>query len=115
MVKTKVFFAALFACILGTLTCFFGASAVNASNTDAKEIYLKHCKTCHGVDGEPTDLGTGLGARRFADQEWQEKTTDERIIEQINEGTPDMMMGFKEKLTPEEIKALVGVIRGFKK
>lgn len=106
---------ALFSVTIGASAFFFGTPVSKASNIDGMKLYLQHCKTCHGVDGNPTDLGVGLGARKFADAEWQAKTSDERIIEQINEGTPEMMMPFKEKLTPEEVKALVPVVRGFKK
>lgn len=114
MKKKSLLAAALFSIAFGACTFFPGTPVSKASNIDGMKIYLKHCKTCHGADGNPTDLGTGLGARKFADPEWQKKTTDERIIEQINEGTPEMMMPFKEKLTAEEIKALVPVIRSFK-
>ena len=92
-----------------------GTSVSRASDIDAKKLFITHCKTCHGADGHPTDLGVGLGAREFANAEWQAKTTDEQIIKQINNGTPEKMMPFKEKLSQEEIKALVSVIRGFGK
>ncbi|MBM4053897.1 MAG: cytochrome c [Planctomycetes bacterium] len=114
MRNTRLLSIGLFSVAFGTGAFFSGTAVSKASNVDGMKIYLQHCKTCHGVDGNPTDLGTGLGARKFADPEWQAKTTDERIIEQINEGTPEMMMPFKEKLTPDEIKALVPVIRSFK-
>ncbi|GJQ23196.1 MAG: cytochrome c [Planctomycetia bacterium] len=101
--------------IVGAATYFSGISISRASNIDATKVYMTHCKTCHGENGHPTDLGTGLGAREFANAEWQAKTTDEQIIRQINNGTPEKMMPFKEKLTQEEIKALVSVVRGFGK
>ena len=113
MHKTGIF-AATFAVVIGTIA-YFSGTPVSRAEIDANKLYLTHCKTCHGVDGHPTDLGLGLGAREFADPEWQAKTTDERIIEQINNGTPEKMMPFKEKLTQDEIKALVPVIRGFGK
>ena len=50
---------------------------------------MTHCKTCHGEDGHPTPLGAELGAREFANAEWQAKTTDEQIIKQISNGTPE--------------------------
>jgi len=115
MKKTKGITSTLFAVALGTFISFSGDSAVNASGIDGKKLYLKHCKTCHGPDGNPTDLGKGLGARKFANPEWQKNTTDEQIIEQIKEGTPEKMLAFKDKLSPEEIKALVPVVRSFGK
>jgi mono/diheme cytochrome c family protein len=115
MLTTRIFGAMSITVVLGAVTYFSGVSIAKAADIDAKKIYMTHCKTCHGEDGHPTDLGTGLGAREFANAEWQAKTTDEQIIEQINNGTPEKMMPFKEKLTQDEIKALVSVIRGFGK
>lgn len=115
MHKTGIFAGVSLAVIAGVVTYFSGNHVSKAADIDAKKLYMTHCKTCHGEDGHPTDLGLGLGAREFANPEWQAKTTDERIIEQINNGTPEKMMPFKEKLTQEEIKALVTVIRDFGK
>lgn len=115
MQKTGILTAAICAVVVGAVTYFSGTPVSKAADIDAKKLFMTHCKICHGEDGHPTDLGLGLGAREFADQEWQAKTTDEQIIKQINEGTPEKMMPFKEKLSQEEIKALVPVIRGFGK
>lgn len=90
---------------------------------DAAKTFEKHCKICHGEDGKgQTFLGLGLKARDFTDPEWDAKITDEQIIKQINEGTQDLqpgeekrMFGFKEKLTQEEMKALVPFVRAFSK
>ncbi|MBI2559872.1 MAG: hypothetical protein HYW14_01900, partial [Planctomycetes bacterium] len=54
-------------------------------------------------------------ARDFTDADWQAKATDEQIIKQSNDGTPEKMMPFREKLSQDEIKALVPVVRGFGK
>lgn len=115
MQKTGIFAGLSLAVIAGMATYFSGNNIVKAADIDAKKLYMTHCKTCHGEDGHPTDLGVGLGAREFADAEWQAKITDEQIIKQINDGTPEKMMPFKEKLTQDEIKALVSVIRDFGK
>jgi len=115
MSRKGIFVATSFAVVTGLVTFFSGIPVSKAADIDAKKLYMTHCKTCHGENGHPTDLGVGLGAREFADAEWQAKTTDEQIIKQINNGTPEKMMPFKEKLTQDEIKALVPVIRGFGK
>ncbi|MCF6156354.1 MAG: cytochrome c [Candidatus Brocadia sp.] len=115
MHKTKFFAVTSFAVAVGAITYFSGIPVSKAADIDAKKLYMTHCKTCHGEDGHPTDLGAGLGARELANAEWQAKTTDEQIIEQINNGTPEKMMPFKEKLTQDEIKALVSVVRSFGK
>lgn len=115
MDRTGFFAGVSLAVMVGAVTCFSGTSVSRAADIDATKVYMTHCKTCHGENGHPTDLGTGLGAREFANAEWQAKTTDEQIIKQINNGTPEKMMPFKEKLSQDEIKALVSVIRGFGK
>lgn len=114
MRKSGILAATSFAIAVGMVTFFTGVS-VSRADIDVKKLYMTHCKTCHGENGKPTELGEGLGAREFADAEWQAKTSDEQIINQINNGTPEKMMPFKEKLTQDEIKALVSVIRGFGK
>ena len=113
MNKTGFFVTTSCAIVLGAVAYFSGTSVSTAS--DADKLYTTHCKACHGVDGKPTDLGVGLEAPDFTDAAWQGKTTDEGIIEQINNGTPEKMMPFKEKLNPDEIQALVPVVRGFGK
>lgn len=96
--------------------CYFVSPKVIAGEIDAQELYEKHCVICHGDDGKgKTDLGEGLGARDFTDKSFQDSITDEEIIEQITNGTPERMFPFKDKLTTEEMKALVFVIRAFGK
>lgn len=86
-----------------------------ADEIDAQDLFKRHCVICHGEDGKgKTDLGEGLGARDFTDKEFQDSITDEKIIEQITNGTPEKMFPFKDKLTPEEMKALVPVVRAFR-
>lgn len=93
---------------------YFVTSKTFADGINAQRLYKKHCVLCHGEDGKgKTDLGTGLGARDFTDKKFQDSITDEQIVEQIKNGTEDKMFPFNDKLTAEEIKALVPVIRAF--
>ncbi len=114
MYKAGIFAVTSFAVVAGMATFFIGTSASKA-DIDANKLYMTHCKTCHGEDGKTTELGAGLGARDFTDTAWQAKVTDEKILKQINDGTPEKMMPFKEKLSQDEVKALVPVVRGFGK
>jgi mono/diheme cytochrome c family protein len=87
-----------------------------ADEINGQELYTKHCVICHGEDGTgKTDLGSGLGARDFNDKKFQAGITDEQIIEQITNGTEDKMFPFRDKLSSEEMHALVPVIRAFGK
>ncbi len=93
---------------------YFMVPKTFADGIDAQGLFKKHCVICHGEDGKgKTDLGEGLGARDFTDKKFQDSITDEKIIEQITNGTPEKMFPFKDKLTAEEMKALVPVIRAF--
>ncbi|MBC8555156.1 MAG: cytochrome c [Candidatus Brocadiales bacterium] len=88
---------------------------IMADDIDAQGIYTKRCVICHGEDGSgKTDLGSGLGAQDFGDKDFQKGITDEQIVEQITNGS-DKMFPFKDKLSEEEIHALVPVIRSFGK
>jgi mono/diheme cytochrome c family protein len=87
-----------------------------ANEIDAQELFEKHCVICHGDDGKgKTDLGEGLGARDFTEKEFQDAITDEDIIKQITDGSEGTMFPFKDKLTVEEMQALVPVVRAFGK
>ena len=114
MYKKGIFVSVSIAVVAG-MVAFFSGTPISRADIDARKLYMTHCKTCHGTDGKPTDLGIGLEARDFTDAAWQAKTADEQIIKQINDGTPDKMMPFKEKLTPDEVKALIPVVRSFGK
>jgi len=93
---------------------YFMVPEIFADGIDAQGLFKAHCVICHGEDGKgKTDLGEGLGARDFTDQKFQDSITDEKILEQIANGTPEKMFPFKDKLTAEEMKALVPVIRAF--
>ncbi|HCN18902.1 MAG: hypothetical protein A3C38_06245 [Planctomycetes bacterium RIFCSPHIGHO2_02_FULL_50_42] len=90
------------------------------AGVDAGFLYKTHCVPCHGADGKGTDLGKQLAAMAegvefpdFTSAEWQAKKTDERMIEQMKNGSPNRMFSFKDKLSEEEIKALVAYVRGF--
>lgn len=110
MIPTRLFMII----IIQTIVCYLMSSETIAGAIDGQELYKKHCAICHGNDGKgKTDLGEGLGARDFTDKTWQDSITDEEIVEQITNGTPEKMFPFKDKLTPEEMKALVPVVRAF--
>ena len=93
---------------------YFVTPKLFADEIDANDLFKRHCVVCHGEDGTgKTDLGEGLGARDFTQKEFQDSITDERIIEQITNGSEGTMFPFKDKLTLEEMKALIPIIRAF--
>ena len=114
MFKTGIFAVASVAVVAGMVT-FFSGTHITRADIDARKLYATHCETCHDAYGKPTDIGAALESADLSDAAWQEKTTDEQIIRQITDGTPEKMTPFKETLTPDEVKALVPVVRSFLK
>lgn len=110
----KGIFAAV-SLVITTSAFFSGTPVVKAAKINGAKLYSKHCDTCHDKNGKPTDLGKELGTNDFTDKSWQASVTDEKLIEQIRNGTPEKMMPFKEELSQDEIKSLIPVIRGFAK
>lgn len=84
-----------------------------AGAADGPKLYKENCQKCHGETGHADTWRGYLSlARNFTKAKWQASETDEEILKSINEG-PRIMPAFEEKLTLEERKALVKVIRGF--
>ena len=87
---------------------------------DAKANWTRHCAKCHGEDGKgQTRMGKQAGAKDYTDAKVQEGLKDDGAFKVIKEGlTQDgkkKMDPYKDKLSDDEIKALVAHIRSFKK
>jgi cytochrome c6 len=87
---------------------------------DAKENWSKLCAKCHGEDGKgQTKMGKQAGAKDYTDAKVQAEIKDESafkvIKEGLNVGGKKKMDPYAEKLSDDEIKALVAHIRSFKK
>ena len=96
-----------------------GAALATASAGDAKENWEKSCTKCHGPDGKgQTKMGQKLNIKDLTDAKVQEAFTDDQAFKAIKEGVKDgdkVKMMPAEKLTDDEIKALVAFVRGLKK
>ena len=97
--------------IAGSLACAAGI----ASAADAAENWSKMCASCHAKDGSgSTVMGKKNNVGDYTKADVQAKFTDAQAIAAITDGK-DKMKSFKDKLTPDEIKALVTYIRSLKK
>ncbi len=91
-------------------------SVGSASAASGEELFAKYCALCHGKDGKAQNpAARKLGVKDLS----VSKATDAEIEKQIIEGRKDergslKMPAFKDKLTPEEIKALVAVAKSFR-
>ena len=85
---------------------------------NGKDLYVTNCAACHKESGkggkvtvegktmEPDDITTAKMAAK----------TDEKLTEYVVKGFPDDgMPAFKDKLTPDEIKAVVAHVRVLQK
>ena len=82
---------------------------------DTRQLYEKKCASCHGDDGKAeTKLGQKYKAKSFASSAFQAKASDQKLLDAIENGVQDTKMHpFKDKLSPDEIKAMVQMVRSF--
>lgn len=114
--KTNVLSIQTVLIAIGLLAAFAGACMA----ADVKENWEKNCQKCHGADGKGnTKMGRQSGVKDYTDPKVQEELKDENAIKVIKEGIVEKgkkkMDPYKDKLTDEEIKALIAYIRAFKK
>jgi mono/diheme cytochrome c family protein len=109
-----------------TRLLFAGAALASASAlcsaADVKENYTRMCARCHAADGSGnTKAGQKLNVKDYTSAEVQAKMTDEEILKVILEGAKDKdtgkekMQAYKAKLSEQEAKDLVTLVRSFKK
>jgi cytochrome c553 len=87
---------------------------------DVQALYEKDCTKCHGADGKgETKMGKKLGAKDYTDAKIQAELKDDAAFKAIKEGLKDKegktLMKPIEGATDDDIKALVGHMRTFKK
>jgi mono/diheme cytochrome c family protein len=95
-------------------------SAISSHAADARENWDKNCAACHGKDGTAnTKMGIKLNAKNLTDPSVQAAFTDAKAAQSIKEGVKEngktTMKAFGDKLTDDEIKALVAYVRSLKK
>ena len=92
-----------------------------ARAADVVTNWNTHCASCHGKDGKgQTKAGRMANVKDMTEGSYQTSFNDDSAFKQIKEGLKDekgkeRMKPFKEKLTDEEIKALIAQVRSFKK
>lgn len=87
---------------------------------DPVQVWSKNCKKCHGEEGKgDTKIGQKFGVQDYSDAAVQAKFTDQEIIKVTKEGVFDegkkKMPPYADKLSDEEIAAMVPLIRSFVK
>jgi len=93
------------------------AAGVAARAADGPTVFADNRASCHGMDGRAR---TPAGRKLHAKDLTLSRLTDEQIEHQIREGQKDeqgkqAMPPFQDQLTPDEIKALIPVVKAFRK
>ena len=90
------------------------SQASPAKAKEAKRLFKQRCAKCHGQDGGGNNYGQIIGATNLTDPEWHQRVDDQRIINSIKHGR-GQMPALGEKLTDEQITALMLYVRTLKK
>jgi cytochrome c oxidase cbb3-type subunit 3 len=85
-----------------------------AASFDVKAAYTEKCALCHGEDGKGNPQMKMKTMPDFTNAAWQKKESDEDFIKNIKEGKKPMP-AFGDKLTDDQVKALVAHVRAFAK
>ena len=92
-----------------------------AGAATAQENWDLHCAKCHAADGSgSTKIGQKLKLKDYSKKENQAAFTDAQALEAIRDGVKDAagkttMNPYAEKLSTEEMQALVTFVRGLAK
>ena len=90
------------------------ALAPAAFAADGAATYKAKCAACHGADGMgQTAMGKKLNLRDLGSPEVQ-KQTDKELYDWTADGK-GKMPAYKDKLSADDVKALVAYMRTFKK
>ncbi len=82
---------------------------------DAQAVWDKQCAKCHGKAGAgDTKMGEKMGVKNYTSAEVQKQFTDEQLAQLIKDGK-GKMPAYGKKLTDDQIKEQVKLIRSFAK
>jgi cytochrome c553 len=101
------------------IAVLMGMSLCALKAEEAKANWEGKCAGCHGKTGKgDTKLGQKMGVKDYTDAKVQDSFKDDAMFKSIKEGVKkdgkEVMKPYAEKLSDEEIKALVAYIRAFK-
>jgi len=102
--------AALLAGMLAMLAG--GCDKLLPHRSPGERLYLDNCADCHGVDGRGNTVHEmGQPYADLTDDVWKFGGDDSSMANVIREGSFGLMPGFQEKLSDEQVRALVDYIK----
>ena len=90
------------------------APTLAAQEPDGAALYREHCKECHGAAGRPTKQAQGKYKEiKALDAAFLAPRSDDSVLAVLKHGVKGgkEMKSFKEKLSPEEMAAVVKYVR----
>jgi cytochrome c553 len=104
--------------LIASLTVVLALGATAALAATPGENWDSQCAKCHGPDGKAqTKLGTKMKLKDYSNPASLAKFTDADLTkataEGVKENGKEKMKGYGDKLSADEIAALVKHIRGF--
>jgi mono/diheme cytochrome c family protein len=93
--------------------------AWSAPAAEVKELWDKHCVSCHAKDGSGnTKMGRKSGVKDYRDAKVQAELKDDKGLQTVKAGITEKgqerMKPYADKLTDDEIKSLITYMRTFK-
>jgi len=106
--------------LIASLALILACGATYSLAATASENWETHCAKCHGADGKAaTKLGQKLKLKDYTNPASLASVSDADLTkataEGVKEGAKEKMKGYKDKLSSDEITALVQYIRAFAK
>jgi mono/diheme cytochrome c family protein len=106
---------------LSMLSLFLSVAHGGAPDPRTARAWRGKCAACHGDDGKgQTEQGKKMGIADMTSAAWQKEFTDEKIksvmqggLKREKNGKHQEMDSFRDALTPEQIDALVRMVRSF--
>lgn len=96
-----------------TLGLVLVASSAKAQAAVGLALYEKSCKMCHGADGTPpAAMLKMLPTLPNLSAKFMEGRSTDSVVKVISNGTTSgKMKGYKDKLSPDQIKAVAGYVK----
>ena len=91
-----------------------GAAAAAAQAPDGEALYRQQCRACHGTTGVPLQrMMTLYKTLRAFDSTFLAGRSEDSVVAVLQHGAGRDMKSYKDKLTPEQMRAVAKYVRTF--
>ena len=89
-----------------------GCDTLFPHRSPGEQLYLDNCADCHGIDGRGnTAREMGQPYADLTDDVWKFGGDDTSMANVIRDGSFGLMPGFQQKLSDQQVQALVAYLR----